>query len=85
MNPKGTPKSLMSPIGVLKLDEGEKLKGDLKETKQHICKIWFPNLIEKRNDEKPKIQLKQTQWCWCHLQRKETNKIKKQVSQTMKV
>jgi hypothetical protein len=30
MNPKGTPKFLMPPIGVQKLDEGENLKVDLK-------------------------------------------------------
>jgi hypothetical protein len=58
-NPKGTPKTLMPPIGVHKPNGGK--KPTLKETKQHICKVelkGLPNLIGKKNDENPKIHLK---------------------------
>ncbi len=60
--------------------EVKTLKTTLKETKQQTCEAkpyGLPNLTRKTNDEKPKKQLKQAQWCGCHLQRKEINKMGK--------
>ncbi len=60
--------------------EARTLKATLKETKQHTCGVesqGLPNLIRKKNEEKPERQLKKAQWCGCHLQQKQTNKMGK--------
>jgi hypothetical protein len=60
--------------------EVKTLKATLKETKKRTCKTkpqGLPNLIRKKNDWKLKRQLKQAQWCECHVQWKKINKIEK--------
>jgi len=54
----------MFPIRVQKPNGGGNLKATLKETKQCTCGVelqGLPNLIRKKNDEKPKKQFKHAQ------------------------
>jgi hypothetical protein len=57
--------------------EMKTLKATPKETKHHIWNVelqGLPNLIWKKNDEKLEIQLKDVQWCGCHLQQKKNTR-----------
>jgi len=66
--------------------EMKTLKATPKETKHHIWNVelqGLPNLIWKKNDEKLEIQLKDVQWCGCHLQQKKKYKKRPIELQTM--
>jgi len=63
-DPKGTPKTLMPPTWVQKPNGGENPKGNPKRNQTTHCRAksqGLPNLTGKKNDGKPKKQLKQAQ------------------------
>ncbi len=60
--------------------EVKTLKVTPKYIKQHTCRVelqGLPNITKKINDEKFEKQLNQSQWCGCHLQQKESNKMER--------